>query len=109
VLLTRLTQVRVQVDEAGGGDEAGGVDDLDVRSFDLLVDAGDRAVLDQDVERGVELLRGIDDARVGNEQVHTDECRTQNAERRMKNGHAGAFLNSSFCVLRSAFICSLIR
>src|SRR2546422_3555074 len=34
------------------------------------------------------------------------ECRTQNAERRMKNPTADPFLNSSFCILRSAFMAS---
>ena len=69
VLLPRLAQMRVQVDEPGSDDETGGVDRVDVR-LDLLVDARDRAVLDQDVELGVEVLAGIDDAAVCDEEVH---------------------------------------
>src|SRR5439155_18061968 len=40
---------------------------------------------------------------LGKRQGRALECRTQNAERRMKKPSPVFFFNSSFCVLRSAF------
>ena len=43
LLVARLAQVRVQVDEAGQGDEAVGVDDRRAGGVEAAADLGDRA------------------------------------------------------------------
>ena len=57
------------------------VEGLDVRGFDLLVDARDDTILDEDVDLCVELLARVDDAAVCDENVHDKaESRKQKAE-----------------------------
>ena len=61
VLLPGLAQVDVDVDQPGRDHQPGGVERLGVlRRLDAAVEPGDAAVLDQQVERLVEVLAGID-------------------------------------------------
>ena len=62
VLEAGLPEVRVQVHEPRGDDEARRLDDFGALGGDLLVHLRDHAVLQQDVERLVEVARGVDDA-----------------------------------------------
>ena len=64
----------VEIDQPRNNDEAFGIDRFDVARFDPLVDARDHAVFDQDVELRIELLAGIDDAAVLDEEVHALEA-----------------------------------
>ena len=59
--LVELLAVLVQVDEAGGDDESGGVDDA-ASGERVGGDAGDLAVADADVAHGVETGFGVHDA-----------------------------------------------
>lgn len=61
-LVTRLAKVNVHVDESGGDDEAGGVDDSVDRQRGRWIDADDAAVGDEQVGALVDGLRGVDDA-----------------------------------------------
>ena len=62
VLLPRLAQVRVQVDEAGRDDEARSVEDLRALGPRLAAteQPGHAAVLDEHVQAGVDALRRVD-------------------------------------------------
>ena len=61
VLLARLAQMDVDVDQPGRDDQPGGVDRLGALGLvDPAVDPGDGAVLDQQVEVPVQVLARID-------------------------------------------------
>ena len=87
VLLPRLAQVDVDVDEAGRDDEAGGVDDLGVLGHgETLLQPRHLAVLDQHVDEGVEVLARVDDAAAADQRDHAaSPCAP---EHRYKHRHA---------------------
>ena len=72
VLLTRLTQVRVQIDETGRDDQSGCVEHVRVfgRGFRAVEQTDDTAFFDQHVATGVDLLRRIDHISIRNQQFH---------------------------------------
>src|SRR5262249_21132935 len=71
VLLARLAQMHVQVDEAGADDFAGGVEHpRTLRDREALADALDAIALQQHVLHCVHRGRGVDHAAVLDEQAH---------------------------------------
>ena len=72
VLLSRLAQVDVDVDQAGGDDHAGrDLEHLGAVRRQVATDTADGAVLDQDVERAVPAVTGVDHASVLQQQFHS--------------------------------------
>ena len=69
VLLPRLAQVRVQIDESRDDDEARGIDHFSSLSK-FFPDFRDLAIFDEDVDFGVEALARIDNATVVNQNSH---------------------------------------
>ena len=69
VLASRRAQVHMRIDEGGCEHEARRVDDAMLVVLDLLCDRGDDAVVDTHVERRVDSLGGIDDARAAQHDV----------------------------------------
>ena len=72
VLLPRLPQVDVHVDQTGSHHQSRSIDDLGVLGArNLLVHPGDPPVLDQHLEQTIEILAGIHYPAAGDEKSHS--------------------------------------
>ena len=87
VLLPRLAQVDVDVDQPGRHHQPGGVEGLGVlRRLDAAVELGDPAVLDQQVERAVEVLARVDHPAAVDQQLRAMPRRSPRGRRTAGRG-----------------------